>query len=126
MIVAIFEWDDGYTETINYPKGIRGLAHNGKRPSRLKMLVENTKEHEAKISEWFSDCSAALYKGDQMTQVTFKFEGGSTAIAEYPDRVVGMQYKGKRPVSLEVVSDEHNAEIVDWINVCHFALESSG
>lgn len=60
-----------------------------------------------------------------MTQVVFKFEGGSTAIAEYPEKVVGIQYKGKRPVSLEVESDEHSAEVVDWINTCYFALESS-
>ena len=60
-----------------------------------------------------------------MTQVTFKFEGGSTAIAEYPEKVVGIQYKGKRPVSLEVESDEHSADVVDWINTCYFALESS-
>ena len=60
-----------------------------------------------------------------MTQVIFKFEGGSTAIAEYPEKVVGIQYKGKRPVSLEVVGDEHSAGAVDWINTCYFALESS-
>ena len=60
-----------------------------------------------------------------MTQVTFKFEGGGAAIAEYPEKVVGIQYKGKRPVSLEVESDEHSAEVVDWINICYFALESS-
>ena len=60
-----------------------------------------------------------------MTQVIFKFEGGSTAIAEYPEKVVGIQYKGKRPVSLEVVGDEHSAGVVDWINTCYFALESS-
>ena len=45
MIVAIFEWDDGHVEIISYPKGVRGLVHNGKRPSRLKVLVENVKEH---------------------------------------------------------------------------------
>ena len=60
-----------------------------------------------------------------MTQVVFKFEGGSTAIATYPEKVVGIQYKGKRPVSLEVVGDEHSSEVVDWINTCYFALESS-
>ena len=60
-----------------------------------------------------------------MIQVTFKFEGSSTAIAEYPEKVVGIQYKGKRPVSLEVVGDEHSAEVVDWVNTCYFALESS-
>ena len=61
-----------------------------------------------------------------MTQVIFKFEGGSTAIATYPNKVVGIRYKGKRPVSLEVVGDAHSAEVVDWINACYFALESSG
>ena len=60
-----------------------------------------------------------------MTQVIFKFEGGSTAIATYPNSVVGIRYKSKRPVSLEVVGDEHSAEVVDWINTCYFALESS-
>ena len=60
-----------------------------------------------------------------MIQVTFKFEGGSIAIATYPEKVVGIQYKGKRPVSLEVVGDEHSADVVDWINTCYFALESS-
>lgn len=61
-----------------------------------------------------------------MIQVKFKFEGGSTAIATYPDKVIGIRYKGKRPVSLEVIGDEHNAEVVDWINICYFALESAG
>ena len=61
-----------------------------------------------------------------MTQVIFKFEGGSVAIAEYPETVVGIRYKGKRPVSLEVVGEDHSAEVVDWINTCYFALESSG
>ena len=60
-----------------------------------------------------------------MTQVVFKFEGGSTAIATYPENVVGIRYKGKRPISLEVVGDEHSADVVDWINICYFALESS-
>ena len=60
-----------------------------------------------------------------MTQVIFKFEGGSTAIATYPDKVVGIRYKGKRPVSLDIVGDEHSAEVVDWINTCCFALKSS-
>ena len=45
-----------------------------------------------------------------MTQVTFKFEGGSIAVATYPEKVVG---------------DEHSAKVVDWINTCYFALESS-
>ena len=35
-----------------------------------------------------------------MTQVTFKFEGGSVAIATYPENVISIRYKGKRPVSL--------------------------
>lgn len=61
-----------------------------------------------------------------MIQVVFKFEGGSVAIAEYPETVVGIRYKGKRPVSLEVVGEDHSAEVVDWINTCYFALESSG
>ena len=63
--------------------------------------------------------------GITMTQVTFKFEGGSTAIVEYLEKVAGIQYKGKRPVSLEIVGNEHSAEVVDWINTCYFALESS-
>ena len=61
-----------------------------------------------------------------MIQVEFKFEGGSTAIATYPDKVIGIRYKGKRPVSLEIVGDYHSAEVVDWINTCYFALESAG
>lgn len=61
-----------------------------------------------------------------MIQVVFKFEDGSVAIAEYPETVVGIRYKGKRPVSLEVVGEDHSAEVVDWINTCYFALESTG
>ena len=63
MIVAVFEWGDGYAEIISYPKGVRGLVHSGKRPNSLKVLVKDAKTCDAKLPEWFNDCYAALCKG---------------------------------------------------------------
>lgn len=64
MIVAVFEWADDYTETIRYPKKVRGLVRDGKKPTELKVLIKDAKVYDSKMSEWFSCCYAAIHKGD--------------------------------------------------------------
>lgn len=61
-IVAVFEWGDGYTVTVKYPKSVKKIVHNGTRPSNLKVLVKDAKGYESKIAEWFSSCFATLAK----------------------------------------------------------------
>lgn len=64
MLVAVFEWSDGYVKTVGYPKKVRGLIRNGERPTRLQVLVREAKPFDAKMSEWFNYCYAALHKGE--------------------------------------------------------------
>lgn len=64
MIVAVFEWDDGYAKTVTYPKKPRGLKHNGARPDSMKILVKDAKAYNTKMSEWFSICYSIISKKD--------------------------------------------------------------
>lgn len=61
MIVAVFEWDN-YCTTITYPKNVRGLTHEGKRPSSLKILIKEARAYDTKVSDWFNECYSALAK----------------------------------------------------------------
>ena len=61
-----------------------------------------------------------------MITIEFKWEDGHTQVFEYPTMVRGLRHNGKRPTSLTVNADVYDVRIVEWINECHFALESAG
>ena len=60
------------------------------------------------------------------TKIEFKWKDGHTQVVEYPSMVRGLRHKGKRPTKLSVCVTVHDVKVVEWINECHFALESSG
>lgn len=57
--------------------------------------------------------------------IEFEWEDGHVQVVEYPTAVRGLRHKGKRPVRLCVCVTVHDVKVVEWVNECHFALESS-
>ena len=63
--------------------------------------------------------------------VEFIWDDGYVQVVEYPSMVRGLLHKGKRPIKLSVyvtVHDVkvHDVKVVEWVNECHCALESTG
>ena len=57
MTSVIFKWEDGTTKVYKYPTKVRGLIHNGLRPSSLE-VVDSV--HDIKVVEWINECHWAL------------------------------------------------------------------
>ena len=58
--------------------------------------------------------------------VEFVWDDDHIQVVEYPEVVRGLRHKGKRPTKLSVCVTVHDIKVVEWVNECHFALESSG
>ena len=61
-----------------------------------------------------------------MIQVKFKWGDGPTQVIKYPTMIKKLKHNGKRPTNLTVDANMYNVRIVEWINECHFTLESAG
>lgn len=61
--MAVFKWDNGYCETVKYPKNVKkALGSNRTKPTELKILLRNAEYYDSKIVEWFSSCYSILNK----------------------------------------------------------------
>lgn len=58
--------------------------------------------------------------------VEFIWDDGYVQVVEYPSMVRGLLHKGKRPIKLSVYVKVHDVKVVEWVNECHCALESTG
>ena len=63
MIIAVFEWSDGYAATVRYPKSPKkDLLHNGVKPSQVKLLINEASSYSSDMAIWFSKCYSILNK----------------------------------------------------------------
>ena len=57
MITVTYRWDDGHTRVFEYPTKVRGLRHNGLRPTSMDV---SSYIGDIKVVEWLNECEYAL------------------------------------------------------------------